>query len=625
MIYNFFEKFKSKNLAPFLLIFPLAVYFFFGFQHLTKFETADEHYWLYSNNVQNNYWQQNNGRIQQYWSAIATQKWEKTRINDKPGITLAYVSGIGAFFKTNLEAKLFSGELAPLSKIDKAEKVNFYFRFPLLVFNGLFMVGLFYLLKKMFRSDWVALLACSSMLLSPIVVGISQIVNPDSLLWEFGFAALLAFLIYLRDQGKKFLFVAALFLGLSLLTKYSSVIFFPFFLAVFLLYLVINQKELSRAEGFKKIAALATGLYAIFFGALLIYALIMPDNLVNYKHFLKGSIGFGGMQFFFLGIFLLNGAVLVDALRFKSKLFLGLAKELTFLVESCLKLIILLPAIIFLIVLVNSSLGLDWLGLFKVPFDASKYQFFERSPWQLITLRQFTPLVFSLSPLILLAFIYASFKNFKKDAQFHWFTAVGNAFILFYILGISLEQVSLTIRYGILLYPIVITLASLGIFQFFSNYAGKRKILALMCVVIFSAGVASLWLAKPFYFNYTNFLLPEKYLIADGWGYGGYEAASYLNSLPNVQTMRVWADYNGVCVFFNGNCSANKLTMQNIRDEAEKAGKLAPFEYFVSNRRGYILSYRLWDSLLDEYNSKEVFKIEIGKRPENFMKVFKNN
>jgi len=625
MIYNFFEKFKRKNLAPWLLIFPLAVYFFFGFQHLTKFETADEHYWMYSNNVQNNYWQQNNGRIQQYWTAIATQKWEKTRINDKPGITLAYVSGIGAFFKTNLEAKLFSGELAPLSKIDKAEKVNFYFRFPLLIFNGLFMLGLFYLLRKMFRSDWVALLACSSMLLSPVVVGISQIVNPDSLLWEFGFAALLSFLIYLRDQGRKFLFATALFLGLSLLTKYSSVIFFPFFLAIFLLYLFINQKELSQGEGFKKIAKLATGLYWIFLGSLVLYAVIMPDNLVNYKHFLKGSIGFKGMQFLFLGIFLLNGAVLIDAKWFKSWLTFWLIGKITILEKLGISLIILLPVIIFLATLGNTLLGSDLLGLFKVPFDGSEYQFFGRSAWQLITLRQFAPLVFSLSPLILLAFIYASFKNLKQGAQFHWFAVVGNAFIIFYVLAISLQKVSLTIRYGILLYPIVITLASLGIFQFFSRYAGKRKILGLMCAVIFSAGVTSLWLAKPFYFNYTNFFLPEKYIIADGWGYGGYEAASYLNSLPNVQTMRVWADYNGVCVFFNGNCSANKLTMQNIRNDAKKTNELAPFEYFVSNRRGYILSYRLWDSLLAEYNSKEVFKIEIGRRPENFMKVYKNN
>lgn len=625
MIYNFFKKFKRKNLAPWLLIFPLAVYFFFGFQHLTKFETADEHYWMYSNNVQNNYWQQNNGRIQQYWTAIATQKWEKTRINDKPGITLAYVSGIGAFFKTNLEAKLFSGELAPLSKIDKAEKVNFYFRFPLLIFNGLFMLGLFYLLRKMFRSDWVALLACSSMLLSPVVVGISQIVNPDSLLWEFGFAALLSFLIYLRDQGRKFLFATALFLGLSLLTKYSSVIFFPFFLAIFLLYLFINQKELSQGEGFKKIAKLATGLYWIFLGSLVLYAVIMPDNLVNYKHFLKGSIGFKGMQFLFLGIFLLNGAVLIDAKWFKSWLTFWLIGKITILEKLGISLIILLPVIIFLATLGNTLLGSDLLGLFKVPFDGSEYQFFGRSAWQLITLRQFAPLVFSLSPLILLAFIYASFKNLKQCAQFHWFAVVGNAFIVFYVLAISLQKVSLTIRYGILLYPVVITLASLGIFQFFSRYASKRKILGLMCAVIFSAGVTSLWLARPFYFNYTNFLLPEKYLIADGWGYGGYEAASYLNSLPNVQTMRVWADYNGVCVFFNGNCSANKLTMQNIRNDAKKTNELAPFEYFVSNRRGYILSYRLWDSLLAEYNSKEVFKIEIGRRPENFMKVYKNN
>ena len=85
---NKIKSFIARRPAVLLLV-PLFCFFFFGLIHLTKFETVDEHYWIYSNRTPINYWQYNNGRIQQYWSALFSQNWAKTRINDKPGITLA--------------------------------------------------------------------------------------------------------------------------------------------------------------------------------------------------------------------------------------------------------------------------------------------------------------------------------------------------------------------------------------------------------------------------------------------------------------------------------------------------------------------------------------------------------
>ena len=134
--------------------------------------------------------------------------------------------------------------------------------------------------------------------------------------------------------------------------------------------------------------------------------------------------------------------------------------------------------------------------------------------------------------------------------------------------------------------------------------------------------ITSLWQIKAFYFNYTSGLLPQQYLITDAWGYGGYEAAKYLNSLPEAKNMHIWSDYNGVCLFFNGRCEANYLTMKNIRKRSESVPN---FDYFVSSRRGSILSHNLWESLPKEYGSQLIQESIIGGRSENFIRIYKNN
>ena len=90
-----------------------------------------------------------------------------------------------------------------------------------------------------------------------------------------------------------------------------------------------------------------------------------------------------------------------------------------------------------------------------------------------------------------------------------------------------------------------------------------------------------------------------------------------------MRRVRDWAHYNGVCVFFNGNCAANKLTMQNIRENTRESTQ--NFEYFVSMRRGYNQSVGLWEDLSEEYGSKQVFNLDIGNRPANFVRVFANS
>jgi hypothetical protein len=131
--------------------------------------------------------------------------------------------------------------------------------------------------------------------------------------------------------------------------------------------------------------------------------------------------------------------------------------------------------------------------------------------------------------------------------------------------------------------------------------------------------------SKPFYFNYTNSLLPAKYIITDSWGYGGYEAAQAINQMSNSKNMKIWSDYNGVCVFFNGECNANILTMKNTMKMNEKKGReLKDFDYFVTSRRGSNLAGDFMDELKYQYGSEKISSFEIGGRPQNSISIYRN-
>jgi len=64
-----------------------------------------------------------------------------------------------------------------------------------------------------------------------------------------------------------------------------------------------------------------------------------------------------------------------------------------------------------------------------------------------------------------------------------------------------------------------------------------------------------LFSVKPFYMGYASRLLPSQYYLdIKDMGDGSYEAAQYLNSLPNSKNLKIWSDKQGVCVFFVGRC-----------------------------------------------------------------------
>lgn len=200
----------------------VACFVFLGIQNIGKFETVDEHFWKYE-------------RIPKYWQAWENLNLKKTAVNDKPGITVTLFNGIGLLWVDPLmheiqDSALTKNEALTLFDISQTEEINQALRIPGLLVDALLILlsgFLLYLITRhvLLTSLWVIFLATS-----PILLGIAQIMNPDTYLWSFSIVSLLAWLAYLfSKQEKALLVLSAVALAFALLSKYTAYIFIPFF------------------------------------------------------------------------------------------------------------------------------------------------------------------------------------------------------------------------------------------------------------------------------------------------------------------------------------------------------------------------------------------------------------
>ncbi|MFZ3032176.1 MAG: glycosyltransferase family 39 protein, partial [Candidatus Moraniibacteriota bacterium] len=224
------EWFRTQGLPTLLLvIFTTALFFSFGAYRLTEYAAVDEPLWF-------------DGRINKYWKNIGEHDWKGTNISDKPGITVALASGPGLFFKSTKDytTKHISGEVISL----KNDVESFYlaYRLPLLIVITLFL-PLFYFFLERLLGRRSALMSYILVATSPILIGMSKIINPDALLWLFTPLSLLSYLIFLRRHSFRYLIFSGIFLGLALLTKYVSNIVFVFFLGLIFLEYLYHPKS----------------------------------------------------------------------------------------------------------------------------------------------------------------------------------------------------------------------------------------------------------------------------------------------------------------------------------------------------------------------------------------------
>jgi len=398
---------KSSKTIILLILISLCLYFSFGFYHITKFETADEHFWMYD---------PTDGRIHDYWNALSKKDWLATRINDKPGIMLAYISGIGIFFEDELHKRIVEpADYESIFSSAETEKINLAFRLPLLIFNGIFSLFFFWAIKRLTRNKWLAITMVILILLNPIIIGVSQIINPDSLLWIFSFASLISLLNYLEYEKKQDAGLCALFLGFSLLSKYAAVIFIPFFFAIISIRL-LQEKE--QIEFSKKAKLFALNYIFILMGAFAVFALLMPAVLASISYFYYGTIGFKGMSPIFWLTMFLNLLLLADSYYTKSKYAFTLFEKIKFFFPHIFKTLFFIVASMFCLVIVNWSIGNNFLNIKGINFDAGRTYPFRRQDFIDKIFLEIYPLVFSLTPLTLLSIIALWIKGIFKPLKY---------------------------------------------------------------------------------------------------------------------------------------------------------------------------------------------------------------
>jgi len=147
----------------------------------------------------------------------------------------------------------------------------------------------------------------------------------------------------------------------------------------------------------------------------------------------------------------------------------------------------------------------------------------------------------------------------------------------------------------------------------------------IVIIILFIFSLGSLWFIKPFYFSYASDLLPKKYVLnLKDMGDGSYEAAQYLNSLSGSEKMIIWTDKRGVCTFFNGVCksgiSEDEIDYDYYVVSSGRENRTSAMTLSRVNNGAEITRYdKLY--LLDECE----FKLEIGGRPNNFVKIIKGD
>jgi 4-amino-4-deoxy-L-arabinose transferase-like glycosyltransferase len=605
----------------FLVLIILVIYFSFGLYHLGKFATADEKLWLYN---------PTSGRILAYWNAIKDHEWTKTRINDKPGITLAYVSGIVVPFEKNPDSKIIEKEGGfRIYDRNYMERWLFRYRLPILFFNGLSIFFFYWILKRLTGNSLVAITTNLFIFLSPIIIGVSQIVNPDALLWTFSFAAFLTFLLFIKEKKFPLSILSGIFLGLALATKYTAIILPLFFGLIIWLYIWFRISNDNSQDLHRDIVKLLMGFGLAVISMIALFCLMMPAVFIVPRFLLEGTLAFKSQfQFYWLiGLYLFFNLILfLDAIFLESKIIKSIFRLVKSFYPILIKVVIVLITITILICLYNYTVTNNILGIVKIPFDYNRGELINTLPLFELALLEIKPLVYLMTPIVLFAFIalsfYQIFERNKNQDFADFFLHVCFLFVLIFFLAVIAQKLLVHVRYSLIIYPFVAYIAAVGIERLRKNLKLTEKAVYVIFSVLIFISIISINSIKPYYFNYTSSLLPKNDIITGAWGYGGYEAAQYLNSINPDQQGLAWTDYSGFCEFYNGKCIKAGEYDKFLKERPDEK-----IDYFVQTRRGTRVNDNLWKKFENDglINANPVWELNIGKRPMNFVRVYKAN
>lgn len=621
---------KQKILIILIFFSIFASSFYFGFPRLEKFSGVDEPYWSYD-------------RVPKFWNAIKTMQWKKTNLCDKPGIVIAMVSGAGLPFDGedyDSIKKLRKLRYEPKSpeEIQRIENLYFHLRLPVFLFT-LAVLPLFYLLIKKLLGYNTAVFAVIFMGLSPILLGISLIINSDAMLWILTGLSTLSLFVFLENNERKFLILSGFLLGLSVITKYVANVLFVYFFLVFLMEYFLHARQKMEVRAYLKQALIN---YLILFATAIASAFVFfPATWVKISALINATVGndvFSSTWPLFAGII---GFFALDTYIFKTKfstiIFGFFAKYRNILLKIVGGIFLALTAVVFLHVYAGINIY-DIQGLIASPKGIGPGNLAQKFSGAIVA--DTYSLIFSISPLVLFFFLFAISSLFrdKKELDRGSITIFyALVFILIFYLGSALNEVTTTVRYQIMTYPLVFVLAAIGI----SRFLEIKKIKSLIpnyaaFAITFVLLISSLFLVKPNFLAYASEILPNSFIVnLKGMGEGSYEAANYLNRLPDAHNMIIWSDKGAVCERFVGKCfidfKKKTFSENNIdyfvlsTDRMNRTVKLSKGIKITDEEKKRakedLQSYVKFDQIYPMSDTE--FEFIINNNPNNFVKVVK--
>ena len=595
---------KEKIITILIFIAIISSSFYFGLPRLGTFSGVDEPYWSYE-------------RVPDFWNAISKGNWRATNICDKPGITIASVSGAGLLLMDEKpkDFKKFRFQPKTPEVLEKIQNIYFNLRLPVFLFT-LAILPLFYFLIKKLLGQTTARFATIFIGLSPILLGISLIINSDAMLWIITALSTLSLFVFLKNKERKYLIASGFLLGLSVITKYVANILFVYFFAIFFLeYIFHAHKEMEVGKYMKK--ALAN--YALLFLTAMITAFaFFPATWVKFSVLINATVGnavFSSTWPLFVGVI---GLIALDIIAFKTKvstkIFDFFIKHKNILARTIVGIFLFL--VVFVLLHIYAKLNIyDIQAIIASPKGIGEGNALYRYVGAISS--DLYSLLFSISPLVFIFLLFSVFGIFrKKELGRDSITAI---YIIIFILVFYLGS---AVRYQIMTYPLAFVLAAIGISEALKNGKIKKMIHPIVAVVAtIVILIASLFFIRPHFLAYASEMLPNKFIVNfKGMGEGSYEAAKYLNSLPGAHEMTIWADKGAVCERFVGRCFIDfkKRTFANNK-----------FDYFVVSTDRKSRSLKMSGSLdyadfKEIYASKNpVFNTIIANNPNNFVKVLK--
>ena len=601
---------KEKIITLLLFAVIIASSFFFGFSRLKNFSGVDEPYWFYD-------------RVPKFWNAVADGKWKSTHLCDKPGIGTAMVSGAGLPFITDDPRDFEKLRYQPKTsqEVEKIRQMYFWLRLPMFLFTLLSLPAFYFLIKKL-SGENTARFAVIFMGLSPILLGISLIINTDSVLWILTALSTLSLFVFFKTGEKKYLILSGFLLGFSVISKFVANMLFVYFFLLFILEYIFYVRGETDIKKYLKQAFV--NYLTLFATAMLTAFVFFPAAWVKFSLLIKYTVGHSVfsstwplyaavISILGIDVFFLKG-------YFSEKIFGFFVKYKSLLAKTAAAFFLFMVAIVFL----HVYAGLDIYDIQSL--IASPKGIGEGSLWKKYSgavAADLYSFLFSVSPLVLLSFILSTFYVFKdkkisRDSITVLYILI---FILLFYLGSAINEVITTVRYQIMVYPLAYVAAAIGIKRFFENETIK-KILPSWSGYIFSIIVllTSLHLIKPHFLAYASEILPKSHIVnLKGMGEGSLEAAYYLNSLPNAHEMTIWSDKGAVCEAFVGRC---------FIDFKQKTFQENDIKYFVVSTDRRSRSLKMSSGSIEYADFRKLylfddpeFEVIIGGREVNFVKV----